>query len=155
MEDVHALARARDQMPHQPLASFAYHGDRCAELWRPFPSSGVGFGAWPGYCDAVAPHLHQDPRSSIKACVPADPSFEGRLVDHHACLDAVVVQRELCLAFRAAVVADAEHLKTKNGRNNVKSAPYRPILSANRTRQRPTAVYARADPAQNGGNGGN
>ena len=31
-------------------------------------------------------------------------------------------------------------LKVKNGRKNVKSTPYRPILSANRRRQRPTAV---------------
>ena len=31
-------------------------------------------------------------------------------------------------------------LKVKNGRKNDKSAPYRPMLSANRTRQRPTAV---------------
>ena len=46
-------------------------------------------------------------------------------------------------------------LKTKNGRKNVKSARYRPILSANRTRPRPTHVYARANPAQIGGNGGN
>ena len=46
-------------------------------------------------------------------------------------------------------------LKVQNGRKNVKSAPYRPILSANRRRQRPTAVYAHADPAQTGGNGGN
>ena len=51
--------------------------------------------------------------------------------------------------------AESDALKVKNGRKNVKSAPYRPILSANRTRQRPTAVYAHADPAQNGQNGGN
>ena len=31
-------------------------------------------------------------------------------------------------------------LETENGRKNVKSAPYRPILSANRRRQRPTRV---------------
>ena len=46
-------------------------------------------------------------------------------------------------------------LKVKNGRKNVKSAPHRPIFSANRTRQRPTAVYSHADPAPNGQNGGN
>ena len=48
-----------------------------------------------------------------------------------------------------------ERLETKIGRKNVNLAPYRPILSANRTRQRPTAVYAHANPAQNGQNGGN
>ena len=52
-------------------------------------------------------------------------------------------------------LASIPALKVKNGRKNVKSAPYRPILSANRTRQRPTAVCAHADPAQNGPNGGN
>ena len=31
--------------------------------------------------------------------------------------------------------------KTKNGRKNVKSAPYRPLLSEDRRRQRPTHVY--------------
>ena len=46
-------------------------------------------------------------------------------------------------------------LKTKNGRKNVKSARYRPILSASRRRQRPTHVYARENPTQNGQNGGN
>ena len=50
---------------------------------------------------------------------------------------------------------DAVCLKTKNGRKHVRSAPYRPVLSASRTGQRPTAVCAHADPAQNGGNGGN
>ena len=49
----------------------------------------------------------------------------------------------------------ARDLEVKNGRKNVKSALYRPILSANRTRQRPTAVYAHSDLAQNGQNGGN
>ena len=44
-------------------------------------------------------------------------------------------------------VGDGRVLKVKNGRKNVKSALYRPILSANRRRQRPTAVYAHADPA--------
>ena len=48
-----------------------------------------------------------------------------------------------------------DRLKTKNGRENVKSALYHPILSANRRRQRPAAVYAHADPAQTGQNGGN
>ena len=47
------------------------------------------------------------------------------------------------------------YLKAKNGRKNVKSGPYQPILSANRRRQRPTAVYAHEGPAQNGQNGGN
>ena len=46
-------------------------------------------------------------------------------------------------------------LKVENGRKKVKSAPHRPILSANRTRQRPTAVHAHADPAQHGQNGEN
>ena len=46
-------------------------------------------------------------------------------------------------------------LQTENGRKTVKSARHRPILSANRRRQRPAHVYARADPAQNGQNGGN
>ena len=45
-------------------------------------------------------------------------------------------------------------LKVENGRKTVKSAPYRPILSANRRGQRPTAVYAQANPAPNGQNGG-
>ena len=45
-------------------------------------------------------------------------------------------------------------LKTKSGRKNVKSARYRPILSANRRKQRPAHVYARADAAQNGQGGG-
>ena len=40
-------------------------------------------------------------------------------------------------------------LQVKNDRKNVKSAPYRPILSANRTMQRPAHVYAHVDPAQN------
>ena len=43
----------------------------------------------------------------------------------------------------------------QNGRENVKSAPYRPILSANGRRQRPAPAYARADPAQYGQNDGN
>ena len=46
-------------------------------------------------------------------------------------------------------------LKTENGRKNVKSARYRPILSANGRRPRPAHAYACADPAQNGQNGGN
>ena len=46
-------------------------------------------------------------------------------------------------------------LKTKHGRKNVKSARYRPILSANRRMQRLAHAYARADPAPNGQNGGN
>ena len=46
-------------------------------------------------------------------------------------------------------------LKVENGRKNVKSAPCRPILSVNRTRQRATAAYAHVDPAQTGQNGGN
>ena len=53
-----------------------------------------------------------------------------------------------------AIVKGLVVLKVENGRKNVKSAPYRPILSANTRRQRPTAVYAHADPAQNGQNGG-
>ena len=48
-----------------------------------------------------------------------------------------------------------QDLKVKNGRKNVKSAPYRPILRANRIRQRPPAGYAHTDPAQTGQNGGN
>ena len=64
----------------------------------------------------------------------------------------VVVERR---GVPAAVVQDrdpsvAEALKAGNGRENVKSARYRPILSANRRRQRPAHVYARADPAQYG-----
>ena len=46
-------------------------------------------------------------------------------------------------------------LETKNGRKHVKSARYRPILSANRRRPRPAHAYACADPAPNGQNGGN
>ena len=53
------------------------------------------------------------------------------------------------------LTADDAFLKTKNGRKTVKSARYRPILGEDRRRQRPAHVYARADPAQNGGNGGN
>ena len=49
----------------------------------------------------------------------------------------------------------AEALKAENGRKNVKSAPYRPILSEDRRRQRPTPAYTDADPAQNGQNGEN
>ena len=45
-------------------------------------------------------------------------------------------------------------LKAANGRKNVKSARCREILSANRRRQRPAHAHARADPAQNGQNGG-
>ena len=56
---------------------------------------------------------------------------------------------------RDASLCDLSVLKTENGRKNVKSAPYRPILSANRTRQRPTAVCTHADPAKTGQNGGN
>ena len=58
------------------------------------------------------------------------------------------------LPARVHDVVVQRRLKTKNGRKNVKSAPYRPILSANRTRQRPAAVYTNADPAQTGQNGG-
>ena len=50
---------------------------------------------------------------------------------------------------------DVVGLKTKKSRKIVKSARYRPILSAHRTRQRPAHVHARTDPAQNGQNGGN
>ena len=39
-------------------------------------------------------------------------------------------------------------LKTENGRKNVKSAPYRPILSEDGRRQHPTHVHAHADPAK-------
>ena len=46
-------------------------------------------------------------------------------------------------------------LKTKNGRKNVKSARYRPILSADRRRLRPAHAYPRENPAENGQNGGN
>ena len=48
-----------------------------------------------------------------------------------------------------------DDLKTENGRKNVKSAPYRPILSEDRRRQRPTHVYSHANPAQYGQNGEN
>ena len=56
-------------------------------------------------------------------------------------------------AVGVADAGDLAALNVENGRKNVKSAPYWPILSANRRRQRPTAVYAHADPAQNGQNG--
>ena len=60
-----------------------------------------------------------------------------------------VIHREPHVRLAAAVPHVAEHdardglggvrgLTTKNGRKNVRSARYRPILSANRTRQRPT-----------------
>ena len=51
------------------------------------------------------------------------------------------------LAGQPLEVDVARALKDKNGRKTVKSAPYRPILSANRRRQRPTHVYAGANPA--------
>ena len=52
-------------------------------------------------------------------------------------------------------VGEPVRLMAKNGRKNVKSARYRPILSADRRRQRPAPTYLHADPAQNGQNGGN
>ena len=66
-------------------------------------------------------------------------------------------QRELFVVLGVDLGAESlpGDLKTKNGRKNVKSARDRPILSANRRRQRPAHAYARADPAQNGQTGGN
>ena len=45
-----------------------------------------------------------------------------------------------------------EALKAENGRQNVKSARYRPILNADRRRQRPAPTYANAHPAQSNQN---
>ena len=53
------------------------------------------------------------------------------------------------------IVPGKKKKKTKYGRKNVISAPYRPILSEDRTRQRPTHALSHADPAQYGQSGEN
>ena len=100
------------------------------------------------------------------------PIVHGELprarVQNHPHPQSLVVEQELPgaqvgnidrrkVANRAAVGGRGRDgdLKTKNGRKNVKSVRYRPILSANRRRQRPAHVHARTNPAQNGQNGGN
>ena len=89
---------------------------------------------------------------------PEDHALEhpGAAVDPDARVE-VVLADELAGVGREHIrwLHGSERLKTKNGRKNVKSARYRPILSANGRRQRPAHVYTRANPAQNGQNGGN
>ena len=85
----------------------------------------------------------------------ANAIFRDLLRAAQPALDPVREPDRLAAGLERGVARAGEDLKVKNGRKNVKSAPYRPILSANRTGRRPTAVDAHADPAQNGGNGGN
>ena len=106
--------------------------------------------------------------------LPADPSSKqskwwklppfsppGRV--HHCGIRAADRGRRVVVGGAAGAVFSAADrtilagpdLKAENGRKNVKSAPYRPILSEDMRRQRPTPVYADADPAQTGQNGEN
>ena len=92
------------------------------------------------------------------ASIVASPGANGRFggLPHQRVVGAVqgelfvVVPRCGELGARRRHRTALEHLKAENGRINVKSAPNRPTLSADRRRQHLAPTYAHAHPAQSG-----